>query len=58
MVENDCVISTGSTLINAFDRLEVAEFTANTIIRARQIGDIVMITEEEVEEINKAFNLK
>ncbi|MBQ3596477.1 MAG: class II aldolase/adducin family protein [Clostridia bacterium] len=58
MVENDCVISTGSTLINAFDRLEVAEFTANTIIRARQIGDIVMITEEEVEAINKAFNLK
>ena len=58
MVENDCVISTGSTLINAFDRLEVAEFTANTIIRAKQIGDIVMITEQEVEAINKAFNIK
>ena len=58
LVENDCVISTGSTLINAFDRLEVAEFTANTIIRARQIGEIVMITDKEVEAINKAFNLK
>lgn len=58
LVENDCVISTGTTLINAFDRLEVAEFTANTIIRARQIGDIVMITESEVDAINKAFNLK
>ena len=58
MVENDSVISTGSTLINAFDRLEVAEFTANTIIHAKQIGDIVMITDKEVEDINKAFNLK
>lgn len=58
MVENDCVISTGNTLINAFDRLEVAEFTANTIIHARMIGEIVKISEKEVEDINKAFHLK
>lgn len=58
MVENDSVISTGSTLINAFDRLEVAEFTANTIIHAKMIGEIVMINEKEVEDINKAFHLK
>jgi L-fuculose-phosphate aldolase len=58
LVENDSVISTGNTLINAFDRLEVAEFTANTIIHAKQIGEIVMISDKEVEDINKAFNLK
>ncbi len=58
LVENDSVISTGTTLINAFDRLEVAEFTANTIIHAKMIGDIVMINEKEVEDINKAFHLK
>lgn len=58
MVENDSVISTGNTLINAFDRLEVAEFTANTIIHAKMIGEIVMINEKEVEDINKAFHLK
>ena len=58
LVENDSVISTGSTLINAFDRLEVAEVTANTIIHAKAIGDIVMITDKEVEDINKAFHLK
>lgn len=58
LVENDSVISTGTSLINAFDRLEVAEFTANTIIHAKMIGDIVMINDEEVEDINKAFNLK
>jgi L-fuculose-phosphate aldolase len=58
LVENDSVISTGSSLINAFDRLEVAEFTANTIIHAKMIGEIVMISDKEVEDINKAFNLK
>ena len=58
LVENDSVISTGKTLINAFDRLEVAEFTANTIIHAKMIGEIVMISDKEVEDINKAFNLK
>lgn len=58
LVENESVISTGTSLINAFDRLEVAEFTANTIIHAKMIGNIVMISDEEVEEINKAFNLK
>lgn len=58
LVENDSVISTGSSLINAFDRLEVAEFTANTIIHAKMIGDIVMINDKEIEDINNAFNLK
>ena len=58
LVENDSVISTGKTLINAFDRLEVAEFTANTIIHAKMIGEIVMISDKEVEDINKAFHLK
>ncbi len=58
LVENESVISTGKNLINAFDRLEVAEFTANTIIHAKMIGNIVMISDEEVAEINKAFNLE
>lgn len=58
MVENDSIISTGHTLINAFDRLEVAEMTANTIIHAKQIGEIVRINDEQIETINKAFNLK
>ena len=57
LIQNDSVISTGNTLINAFDRLEVAEFTANTVIHAKLVGDIVMISDKEVEDINKAFHL-
>jgi len=55
--ENDCVIVTGSSLLNAFDRLEVSEFTARSIIDARNLGDIVHIHDNEIEDINKAFGL-
>lgn len=55
--ENDCVIVTGSSLLNAFDRLEVSEFTARSIIAARNLGDIVHIHDNEIEDINKAFHL-
>lgn len=58
LVENDSVITTGKTLINAFDRMEVAEFTANTIIHAQLVGKIVPISDKQIEDINVAFNLK
>ena len=58
MVENDCVIVTGSTLLQAFDRLEVMESTAHSIINASAIGDIVHISKEEIEDLKVAFKLK
>lgn len=58
IVENDCVIATGSSLLNAFDRLEVAEYSAKAVIASKTIGNIVAISKEEVDEINQAFKLK
>ena len=58
MVENDCVIVTGGSLLQAFDRLEVMESTAHSIISAQEIGPIVHITDPEIEEIKEAFHLK
>ena len=58
MVENDCVIVTGSSLLQAFDRLEVMESTAHSIISAQEIGPIVHITDPEIEEIKEAFHLQ
>jgi len=57
IIENDCVIVTGNSLLNAFDRLEVLEYTAKSIISSKAIGEIVKINDEEVEDINKAFKL-
>lgn len=57
IVENDCVITTGTSLLNAFDRLEVMEYSAKSVIFTKSIGKIVPISEEQVQEINKDFNL-
>ncbi len=58
MVDNDCVIVTGSTLLQAFDRLEVMESTAHSIINASAVGKIVHISQGEVEALKVAFHLK
>ena len=58
MVENDSVIVVGATLLQAFDRLEVLESTSQSIINSFAIGEIVRISDSEIAEIKKAFNLK
>ena len=58
MVEGDCVIVTGSSLLQAFDRLEVLEATAHSIIDSAALGSIVHITDDEVEDLKKAFHLE
>ncbi len=57
LIENDCVVVTGSSLLNAFDRLEVAEFSAKAVVAARSIGPLVKIDEDEVIELEKDFKL-
>lgn len=58
MVEGDCVIVTGNSLLQAFDRLEVLEVTAHSIIDSAALGQIVHITDAEVEDLKKAFHLE
>ena len=58
MVQNDCVIVTGSSMLNAYDRLEVAEYSAKAIISSKELGEIVAIGEQEIADIKAAFGLK
>ncbi|MBO7727820.1 MAG: class II aldolase/adducin family protein [Oscillospiraceae bacterium] len=58
IVENDCVIVTGSNLLNAFDRLEVMESTANSILNTCDLGEIVHISDKEIEDLKIAFNFE
>ena len=51
------VIVTGETLLKAFDRLEVMESTAHSIINSAAIGNIVHISKEEIDDLKVAFNL-
>ena len=44
LFDNYRVVTTGDSLFTAFDRLEVAEATAASIITARDAGDIVLLS--------------
>ena len=48
MLNNDCLIVTGNSLLNAFDRLEVAEYSAKAIIASKNIGEIVAIDDAQI----------
>ncbi len=57
LIKNDCAIVTGSSLLNAFDRLEVAEYSSRAIIATRDLGGVVAINKEEIDDIEEAFHL-
>ena len=57
MVQNDCVLAVGSDVLNAFDRLEVAEFSAKSLIDTAVIGQLVPIGDEEIHDLEVAFSL-
>ena len=58
LVENDSVIVTGGSLLQAFDRLEVMELTANSILESQSLGSIVHISDEEIDDLKTAFHLE
>jgi len=57
MLTNDCLIVTGSSLLNAFDRLEVAEYSAMAILASKDLGEIVAIDDAQIDELEVAFKL-
>ncbi|WP_054955988.1 class II aldolase/adducin family protein [Paenibacillus dakarensis] len=57
IAENDCVIVTGSSLLNAFDRLEVAEYSAKAFIDTFVLGPVQHIDDSKIDDLKEAFNL-
>jgi len=58
LVENDSVFVTGDKLLNTFDYLEVAEFSANSLVMATSIGELKPMGDKEIDELRIAFNVK
>ena len=58
IVENDCVIVTGESLLQAFDRLEVMELTAASILKSQRLGRMVHIRDEEVAALKETYHLE
>ncbi|KAA1258781.1 L-fuculose phosphate aldolase [Rubripirellula obstinata] len=57
LLENDGVVITGKTILDAFDRLEVLESTAEAVIDGNAIGDISTMPDAVIDELCAAFNL-
>jgi L-fuculose-phosphate aldolase len=49
ILENHGVVTGGDSLLEAFYRFETLEFTGKTIIKARQIGNVRYLTDQEIE---------
>jgi L-fuculose-phosphate aldolase len=57
LIQNDAVMTTASSILKAFDRLEVAEFSARSLLDTALIGSHVPIGEAEIADLKKAFKL-
>lgn len=55
ILQNDGVLVTGRTVLEAFDRLEVIESTAEAIIDCRAIGPMAPMSEGVIRELEAAF---
>lgn len=55
LIQNDSVLTTGRNILQAFDRLEVAEFGAQSLIDSRLIGKMVPISKNDIERIREKF---
>ena len=55
VLENDGVLVTGGDVLEAFDRLEVLESTAEAIINCRAIGSLAPLSTEVTRELDAAF---
>jgi len=55
IIKNDSIIVTGDKLLQTFDRLEVAEFSARSLIMGSSLGPLVPMNNKQIEDLRKKF---
>lgn len=55
LIANDCALVMGKTILDAFDRLEVLESTAEAVILSRGLGDVRPMNDAVIDELVDAF---
>ncbi len=58
LIANEGAVAVGRTLLEAFDRLEVLEATAEAVLFARSLGPLVQMPDEALEELRRAFGME
>ncbi len=56
LLENDGALVCGSSVLDAFDRLEVLECTAEALINSRPLGRVARMPDEVIAELVRAFD--
>ena len=51
MLENDGVLVVGADILQAFDRLEVLESTAEALVNARALGPLAPMADAAIAEL-------
>jgi L-fuculose-phosphate aldolase len=57
LLDNDGVLVCGTSVLDAFDRLEVLETTAEALIQSRPLGPLVPMADAVIEELKAAFGM-
>lgn len=55
IVQNDGIIVTGNELLQTFDRLEVAEFSAKSLVMGHPLGELVPIDTDQIEALRRKY---
>ena len=55
ILESDGVLVTGKDVLEAFDRLEVIESTAEAFINSRALGSLSPMSDEVIRELDEVF---
>jgi len=58
LFENARIVTTGNSLFTALDRLEVAEATAASILTAREAGQVILLSDTEIQALKTTFHLE
>ena len=54
-IKNNMVIVTGDKLLQTFDKLEVAEFSAMSLIKSKVLGKFNPIGKKEIKDLKDKF---
>ncbi|WP_282035714.1 class II aldolase/adducin family protein [Saccharicrinis aurantiacus] len=55
LISNDSFLVTGDQLLQTFDRLEVAEFSAKSLVMGAPLGKLFPINDDQVEALRQKF---
>lgn len=55
LIRHDTLLTIGKTILQAFDRIEVAEFSAQALLKSRSLGTLRPITHEAVHELERKY---